>query len=104
MRASTNLRIASDSILQYNLLIIYGYAARRRFFIDMVNRSQSLGSLEFLRGPPSLVGRSYSLSLDNPEITIGRAPANTLVIDDPHVSGQHARLLYNNGRWYVQKL
>src|SRR5579863_1675882 len=80
---STNLRIASDGILQYNLLNIDGYAARRRISMDMVNRSQSLGSVEFLSGP--LLERSFPLNKQI--IAIGRSPTNDIVVPDQSVSG-----------------
>ena len=70
--------------------------------MDMVNRSQGLASVEFLSG--SLVGKSFPLN--KAVINIGRmpAPTNDIVIEDLSVSGEHARLISNNGRWYIQKL
>ena len=70
--------------------------------MDMVNRSQGLASVEFLSGP--LAGKSFPLN--KPVINIGRmpAPANDIILEDLSVSGEHARLTSNNGRWYIQKL
>lgn len=37
-------------------------------------------------------------------LTIGRAPDNSLVIDDPQVSRYHARLYNSAGKWYIADL
>lgn len=44
------------------------------------------------------------LSPSTAPITIGRAPDNTLVIQDPTVSSRHARLFLQGSQWYVQDL
>lgn len=36
--------------------------------------------------------------------TIGRVPGNTLVIDDPHTSAEHAELRFQRGQWWVRDL
>src|SRR5437588_10048934 len=72
----------------------------RRLFMDVVNKSQALGSLQFLTGP--LAGRTIQIS--KPMVTIGRDPINDIVISDPLVSRQHARLVYNGGLWNIEKL
>jgi ABC-type multidrug transport system ATPase subunit/pSer/pThr/pTyr-binding forkhead associated (FHA) protein len=57
-------------------------------------------SVKFLTGP--LAGRTFSIS--KPITTIGRHPGNDIVIkDDQKVSRQHARLLWNNGSWFIEK-
>jgi len=50
----------------------------------------------------SLTGTWLPLSA-NP-ITIGRAPGNTLVLDDGYASGHHARVFEQNGQWYLEDL
>jgi len=37
-------------------------------------------------------------------ITVGRAPENTVVLDDDYVSGRHARLYPHEGAWVVEDL
>jgi len=61
----------------------------------------ALASIKFLSGP--LAGRTFSI---NQSITtIGRNAENDIVIsDDRRVSRQHARLLWNNGSWSIEKL
>ena len=65
-----------------------------------VNQPPSTGSIRFLTGP--LTGRSFQLS--KPIITIGRDNSNDIFITDPKVSRFHARLLWNNGSWSIEKL
>ncbi len=69
--------------------------------MDVVNRSPGLGSIRFLTGP--LAGSIFQIS--KPVIAIGREPTNDIVISDPSVSRQHARMVLNNGgRWSIEKL
>ena len=66
--------------------------------MDVVNRS--LGSIRFLTGP--LAGSTIQIS--KPLITIGREPGNDVVISDPSVSRQHARMVNDGGQWGIEKL
>lgn len=50
----------------------------------------------------SLAGTSIALS--DAQITIGRAPDSTLVLDDDYASGRHARVYATNGGWVVEDL
>lgn len=69
--------------------------------MDVVNRSPGLGSIRFLTGP--LAGSIFQIS--KPVIAIGREPTNDIVISDPSVSRQHARMVLNNGGgWSIEKL
>jgi len=68
--------------------------------MDLANRPPGLASIQFLTGP--LAGNTYQIS--KPMITIGREPGNDVVISDPAVSRQHARLVYNGSQWNVEKL
>jgi pSer/pThr/pTyr-binding forkhead associated (FHA) protein len=45
-----------------------------------------------------------SLELGATPITIGRAPENTLALDDDYCSGRHARLYPHEGTWVVEDL
>ena len=65
-----------------------------------VNWAPSLGSIQFLTGP--LMGRTFQLS--KPIITIGRDKSNDIFVPDPKVSRNHARLLWNDGSWSIEKL
>src|SRR5215467_13575795 len=68
--------------------------------MDVVNRPLSLGSILFLSGP--LAGSTFQINKTT--ITIGREPGNDIVISDPTVSRQHARLVYDGSQWSVEKL
>ncbi len=42
--------------------------------------------------------------LDTVQVTIGRAPDSTLVIDDDYASSRHARIYPSEGSWVVEDL
>jgi hypothetical protein len=52
-------------------------------------------------GPPGLVGRRFPLAATN---VIGRDQASTIVLPEPGVSRQHARLDYRDGEWWIDDL
>jgi ABC-type multidrug transport system ATPase subunit/pSer/pThr/pTyr-binding forkhead associated (FHA) protein len=68
--------------------------------MNVVNRSPGSGSIRFLTGP--LAGSTFQIS--KPVIMIGREPTNDIVISDPSVSRQHARLVHDGGQWSIEKL
>ncbi len=45
-----------------------------------------------------------TIELGATPITVGRAPENTVVLDDDYVSGRHARLYPHEGAWVVEDL
>ena len=60
-----------------------------------------MASIRFLSGP--LAGRTIPIT--RPVTTIGRGTNNDIVIEeDLKVSRNHARLIYNNGMWVIEKL
>jgi pSer/pThr/pTyr-binding forkhead associated (FHA) protein len=52
----------------------------------------------------SLEGAKSSHELTEEKITIGRAPDNMILIDDPSVSGRHAQLLLIDERYQLKDL
>lgn len=42
--------------------------------------------------------------LDTAQVTIGRAPDSTIVIDDDYASSRHARIYPSEGNWVVEDL
>lgn len=44
------------------------------------------------------------IPLDRAQLTIGRKPDNDLVIDNPAVSGHHARIVQEHGKFFVEDL
>ena len=66
-----------------------------------VNSSPSSGSVRFLTGP--LTGKTFYLN--KPITTIGRDATNDIVVKgDQRVSRSHARIVWNNGSWIIEKL
>lgn len=64
-------------------------------------RSQGKGSrLVVIEGP--LVGTE--IPLEGAQITLGRAPDSTIVIDDDYASSRHARIYESEGSWIVEDL
>lgn len=44
------------------------------------------------------------IDLEEPQLTIGRKPDNSLVIDNPAVSGHHARIVKEAGGFFIEDL
>jgi pSer/pThr/pTyr-binding forkhead associated (FHA) protein len=60
-----------------------------------------IGHLVVVDSGPSniLPGTRFDLS---PQTTIGRGPTNSIQLTDNFISGEHTRLWFRNGLWYVQ--
>ena len=61
------------------------------------------GRLVVVESPPDEpdapeVGRAFPLQ---PVTSVGRSPANTLVLPDTYASSQHALLSWREGRWWL---
>ena len=59
-----------------------------------------MATIVFQNGP--LVGQTFRV--DKSVITLGRNPNNDIVIPDPKVSRNHARLVLNEDTWSVENL
>ncbi len=58
-------------------------------------------AIQFLYGP--LAGSTFQIS--KPVTVIGQDPSsNDIVVPDPSILRQHARLSWNNGQWYIEKV
>ena len=69
---------------------------------SLVNKAPPVvGHLIVVDSGPSniLPGTRFDLS---PQTTIGRGPTNTIQLTDNFISGEHTRLWFRNGLWYVQ--
>src|SRR6185312_3605721 len=60
----------------------------------------ALGLITILTGPQA--GRSFQLT--KMTVTVGRDPGNDIVLTDPSVSRTHARILYTQSGWSIEKL
>jgi ABC-type multidrug transport system ATPase subunit/pSer/pThr/pTyr-binding forkhead associated (FHA) protein len=68
--------------------------------LETEEKLQNFGSIKFLTGP--LKGTSFPI--DKHIITLGRDPGNDIVIkDDPNVSPFHARFLWKNSNWFIER-
>jgi hypothetical protein len=45
-----------------------------------------------------------TVTLTDAQVTLGRAPDSTIVLDDDYASNRHARLYPSNGEWMVEDL
>ncbi|MFL5656032.1 MAG: FHA domain-containing protein, partial [Ktedonobacteraceae bacterium] len=69
--------------------------------MSAVHNSPDSGSIKFLTGP--LAGKTFLIN--KPITTIGRDATNDIVVKgDQKVSRSHARLIWNNGSWSIEKL
>ena len=57
-------------------------------------------TLDFRTGPRA----GDTMNIGPKTFTVGRSPDNDVVIDDPTVSRQHARITYNGNQFYVEDL
>ncbi|MBV9617176.1 MAG: FHA domain-containing protein, partial [Ktedonobacteraceae bacterium] len=66
----------------------------------MMNRQAGQAAIRFVSGP--LAGRIFPLQQSI--VTIGRDETNTIVIpNDPQVAPHHARILWQNNSWSIEK-
>lgn len=90
------------------LLLLYAFlfAVVRVLLRDLRAASRSRGELGRLvvlaspRGEPP-AGASFALDVI---ATLGRDVNNSVVVDDPFVSGEHAVLTFRGRSWYVEDL
>src|SRR5207245_2457152 len=76
-------------------------SGRRRESVNAVSNSPDTGSIKFLTGP--LAGKTFQIN--KPITTIGRDATNDIVVKgDQKVSRSHARLIWHNGTWSIEKL
>src|SRR5579864_2897477 len=69
--------------------------------MSAVNKPPVLGSIQILTGPQA--GSTFQLS--KPVTTIGRDPEhNDIVLTDPSVSRNHARIVNNGSEWNIENL
>lgn len=67
--------------------------------MNMIQPAQPLASIRFLKGPLS----GITFDIVQPITTIGRDRSNDITVLDQKVSRFHARLIWNNGSWRIEK-
>lgn len=68
--------------------------------MDKSQQAQPLAAIKFLTGPLS----GTTLDINQPITTIGRDKSNDLIVADRKVSRFHARLVWHDGSWKIEKL
>lgn len=86
---------------------------QQTMIVEIDKQSKVQGGTMILQGItidcPSLVGISSPYTgkifeIIQSEITIGRGPGNNIVLDDPAVSVEHAKIKYDNDSWQIVDL
>lgn len=98
------LRIISASLLILLLLSLLWIIWRdyRATLRDLESRRRSYGYLVLLQeieGNYHPIGKKYPLL---PLTSLGRAPTNTVIIEDDFASSEHALLAMRNGQWWLE--
>jgi hypothetical protein len=84
--------------------LLYGFAGWALFVLwrDIVRQGRQAVSRQ---APPIILrSQAQTLRFNTPEVTIGRDPASTCLLEDQTVSAHHARLFYRQGQWWVEDL
>src|SRR3569833_2288385 len=61
-------------------------------------------TLEVVSPQAASLGADRRRTVDQNGLTIGRAPGNDWVIQDPYISKQHARIFFSKGSYFVESL
>ena len=91
--------LAALSLLAFMALVAYFLYRDANLVVRAPQRSN--GRLVVLSNdtPPPEPGTSLPLT---PATTLGRAPGNTIQLDDAYASNEHARLVQRMGQWWLE--
>ena len=93
--------LRSDSVSSDDLAAGPGRAPRTRKTGRTSRRSRGRGTrLVVTKGPL----QGTEIPLEGAQITLGRAPDSTIVIDDDYASSRHARIYESEGAWVAEDL
>ena len=84
--------------------LLYGFLGWALFVLwrDIIRQGRQATARQ---APPIILRKeTQSLHFNIPEVTIGRDPASTCILEDQTVSAHHARLFYRQGQWWVEDL
>jgi hypothetical protein len=98
------LRFISGSLLMALLLALFLVMWReyRSTSVQVEARRRSYGQLVVLReidGRLMMTGENFPLL---PLTSLGRAPTNTIPINDTFASSEHALVAMRNGQWWIE--
>ncbi len=68
--------------------------------MDVAQQARPIAWIKFQKGPLSGV----TFDIVQPSTTIGRDKSNDIIVLDPKISRLHARLIWDNGSWKIEKL
>lgn len=100
------LRIGA-SLALFAFVGTVGYMLWRDFRhaeVLLQERIRQRGKLLIVNIPPASVyqeGQSFRLL---PLTNIGRAPTNTVQINEPYISNEHALITWRNGQWWLEDM
>jgi hypothetical protein len=91
--------LAALSLLAFMGLVAYFLHRDAGFAVQ--TRARPAGRLVVLTNdtPPPEPGARLPLA---PATTLGRAPGNTIQLDDAYASNEHARLVQRMGQWWLE--
>lgn len=99
------LRLLSAALLLLFLATIAWlvYQDMRTVRLALADRKRNYGTLRVIAadGDRRLPEREFPLS---PVTSIGRAPSNTVVLEDDYVSSEHALLMLRGQQWWLEDL
>jgi hypothetical protein len=111
---STGAAVLALRIVVVLALYLFVLAVFRRLRSELVSASHVEGGVDNIddapedwievvdcEDAPDLAGKLYPLAAIS---SIGREQGNTVTIPDPRISGRHARIEWQGGRWWVEDL
>ncbi|MEZ4667492.1 MAG: FHA domain-containing protein [Anaerolineae bacterium] len=98
------LRVISGSLLLALLAAIFRilWQESQRLVVEVEARRRRYGTLVMLRsidGQYMVTGETFPLL---PLTSLGRAPTNTITINDTFASSNHAQVTLRNGQWWLE--
>ena len=70
---------------------------------EVETRTRQRGRLRVLRSESSTMTPGMAFPL-LPMTSLGRAPTNTIIVDDSYASNQHALVILRSGQWWLEDL
>lgn len=100
---SMALRIIVIAIIYFVILKIGKIMYDDLRVVKKSNKSKVF-ALELVKCPPGIKQSPGSILPLTKNSTIGRSSNNTIVINDPYISSNHAKLTIDEGRLYIEDL
>lgn len=80
-----------------------GYQGLSRPVTQVALWAAGSGMLKVLEGPEGFSPPGYGFAIDK-QLKIGRSSENAVVINSPFVSGQHARIIFQEDKYFLEDL